>query len=103
MRKWWALGVAVVMAIGMGAPVNAAPMDKTLKACGNSKGCGFSKLDNGDVVGCSPKSKGGNGRCFYCNSSTKDCFQVRRIPGGKWKRLPGDVLSNLPKRTPISH
>jgi hypothetical protein len=60
---------------------------ETLIACDNSKGCGYSELSSGDYVGCSVKSQGGNGTCFYCNVETNDCFQVRRVEEGKWKRV----------------
>jgi len=87
----------VVVALLMGglSVANAEPMDQVLHRCAASKGCGFSEGDNGDVTGCSIKSKGGTGHCFYCNSSTKDCIQVGRIRNGKWHRLPGNVLADL--------
>jgi hypothetical protein len=96
-----AVGVSLFAMVGAATLADAAPMSEVLKACANSKGCGYSTLGSGDVVGCSPKSKGGNGTCFYCNSKTKDCFQVARTGGGKWRRVPGDALGGLwagPKR-----
>jgi hypothetical protein len=76
----------------------AAPVDATLNACNNSPGCGYSKLSSGDYVGCSVKSQGGNGTCFYCNTSTNDCFQVRRVEDNKWKRVFGNPVRGLNRR-----
>jgi len=80
---------------------HASTVKATLKACKASTGCGYSKLPSGDYSGCSPKSKGGSGKCFYCNSSTNDCFTVRRV-GNQWKRVlfGGDPVRALNR---VSH
>jgi hypothetical protein len=74
---------------------NAAPVDATLNACKNSPGCGYSKTPGGDFAGCSVKSQGGSGTCFYCNTQTNDCFKVRRVEENKWKRVWGDPVRSL--------
>lgn len=90
-----ALWLTAALIVVISTPTYAEPMDAVLKRCAQSKGCGFSEGDNGDVSGCSIKSKGGTGHCFYCNASTKDCFQVGRVRGGKWHQVPGSVLADL--------
>jgi hypothetical protein len=86
----------VVFAAALVGSANAATVNDTLKACKNSPGCGYSKLKrSGDYVGCSVKSQGGSGTCFYCNTSTNNCFQVRRVEENKWKRVWGNPVRAL--------
>jgi hypothetical protein len=89
--------VTLVFAIALNVSANASPVKETLQACKNSPGCGYSKTTAGDYVGCSLKSQGGTGKCFYCNTQTNDCFQVRRVPGEnwKWKRVLGNPIRAL--------
>jgi uncharacterized protein YbbK (DUF523 family) len=92
------LAFAFSLAAASTIPAAAATVSDTLKACKNSPGCGFKKNKVGDYNGCSPKSKGGNGTCFYCDTSKNNCFQVRRTPTGKLHRISGDVLTRLGAR-----
>jgi hypothetical protein len=87
--------VAVFLMGGLSTAAKAEPMLSVLVRCAASIGCGFSTDGNGDVHGCSIKSQGGTGHCFYCNNQTKDCQQVGRSRGGKWRKLPGSVLADL--------
>jgi hypothetical protein len=86
--------LAAVFVVGLWTAANVEPMSQVLDRCVHRKGCGFSETENGDVTGCSIKSKGGTGHCFYCNAQTQQCVQVGRVRG-KWTRIPGDVLPAL--------
>jgi hypothetical protein len=82
------MAIVATLVFTLSVPVGAEPMSQALGRCAAKPACGYSTLGNGDVVGCSVKSKGGTGKCFYCNNDTKDCFQVRRAPeAGKWQRV----------------
>jgi hypothetical protein len=102
MNKFALMSVAALSLTGSFiVSAHASTVKATLAACKASTGCGYSKLPSGDYSGCSPKSKGGNGKCFYCNSSTNSCFQVRRV-GNEWKRVlfGGDPVRALNR---VSH
>jgi hypothetical protein len=74
---------------------HATKMDEKLSQCRKEKGCGYSVADNGDVTGCSIKSKGGTGTCFYCNASTQQCVQARRVPSDKMQAIRSNVASGV--------
>ena len=67
--------LAAFFVVGLWTAANAEPMSQVLDRCVHRKGCGFSEAENGDVTGCSIKSKGGTGHCFYCNAQTQQCVQ----------------------------
>lgn len=56
--------LAAFFVVGLWTAANAEPMSQILDRCVHRKGCGSSEAENGDVTGCSIKSKGGTGHCF---------------------------------------
>lgn len=49
--------LAAFFVVGLWTAANAEPMSQVLDRCVHRKGCGFSEAENGDVTGCSIKSK----------------------------------------------
>jgi hypothetical protein len=91
-----ALQMAMTLALVLLPTVShATKMDDKLKQCRKEKGCGYSVADNGDVTGCSIKSNGGTGKCFFCNASTKQCVEARRVPSDKLQAIRNNVAAGV--------